>query len=321
LLGKAPEVAPTGAVPTTEEERVSGAFLLATVFKVVENNPDHRLVVVGHCDTTGKQDYNQDLSVQRAQCVQSLLEGKPNDFQKIAAKTARTLDVQRLLQYYARACIWGCNPGPLDDTSGPSTEAAVRSFRAGYKQSFVKDIGKSSKTDNQFWGAVFDLYQREIASVLGVSLADLSSLQGQLKFMNAGVPAMGCGELFPMEAVGVDNYFSRRNRRFEVLFAREAALGNLPELTSTASHDFYAAAQKQSGHLRPIMRGSDPLAELLEDRDTLVTDQELIDVQPGDELVTSSDCGQSDGSDWGFLDLFAAHHPGVGGVGEPRSRA
>jgi hypothetical protein len=62
--------------PHDGPQRVAGVSNLAAVFEFENANPDHRLLLAGHSDTTGEDDFNFTLSDERARNVLALLLGE-----------------------------------------------------------------------------------------------------------------------------------------------------------------------------------------------------------------------------------------------------
>lgn len=65
--------------------------------KMIQNTPDVKLLIVGHCDAVGKEDYNYNLGKARADGVRSLLVryGLKEDQMKIASLGAKQATVSK----------------------------------------------------------------------------------------------------------------------------------------------------------------------------------------------------------------------------------
>jgi outer membrane protein OmpA-like peptidoglycan-associated protein len=96
--------------------------------------PDARLVVFGHTDKKGSDDYNKGLSDRRAKAVLALLTNDRDLFDAIATKESWGTG-----HYQAMLRGIGCNPGEIDGQGGPLTEAAVRAFQREYNANVFND--------------------------------------------------------------------------------------------------------------------------------------------------------------------------------------
>ena len=63
----------TDASTQQQQDQVSGLAALALCFKQFEFDPNKRLLIAGHTDTSGQAQMNFELSAQRAQNIQFLL--------------------------------------------------------------------------------------------------------------------------------------------------------------------------------------------------------------------------------------------------------
>jgi outer membrane protein OmpA-like peptidoglycan-associated protein len=68
-------VMPSDITFDTASDTIRGQFrpILVDVSSVLEANPSTTIDVIGHADSRGREDYNQDLSLRRAMAVSSLL--------------------------------------------------------------------------------------------------------------------------------------------------------------------------------------------------------------------------------------------------------
>lgn len=87
--------------------------------------------VFGHCDESGGDEENKDLSERRAEVFTSILVGDVDRF--IAAAEAEKWGLQER-QTILR--VLQCDPGPIDGEDGPLTQAAIRDFQADYVHGF-----------------------------------------------------------------------------------------------------------------------------------------------------------------------------------------
>jgi hypothetical protein len=239
-----PEGQSPGADPTEPDgTRPTTLDLLAASLRYAQQHPDRKLLITGHTDTSGGDEYNQNLSEFRAAAVHAVLtngSGSREDFGDIAhgphlqgkEKKQQVLydDRVQVLNWVAATFGWSCA------TSGEYGDylRAVKSFQSTYN-----DKGNDGAplerldVDGDFgpasWRAVFDCYQMRLAETLGIEADELRSLQDEVggRFV-AHAPVAGCGENKPKEMAGVDNYRSQTNRRVEVLFFEPGHEPKLP---------------------------------------------------------------------------------------------
>lgn len=210
------------------QKRINGLDVLLATFRHLQESKQ-ALVVAGHADTTGSNEYNKKLSKMRAESVVHLLEGQ--DQNRIAwqnrfgsktengCNTKTERDIQVILKWAATdpAIGWSCNPGPVDGIVGSKTTAAIKQFQIAYNTDFNKNISEDGISGKQTWGAVFDLYQREISNRLVTDNTSVENYRKNLRW-KIDEKVVGCGEQFPIDAVEKDNYKSKSNRRVEILF-------------------------------------------------------------------------------------------------------
>jgi peptidoglycan hydrolase-like protein with peptidoglycan-binding domain len=124
-------------------------------------------------------------------------------------------DVQTILAFIDLRFAYGCDPGVIDGLWGPRSREALRAFRRRFKDE-GGDVPLSGPLSDKDWGAFFDMYDRGLARMLAVEVADLSSKRGALQFLDP--PTLACGEAWPVDARNRDNVRSASNRRVEILF-------------------------------------------------------------------------------------------------------
>ena len=82
----------------------------------------------------------------------------------------------------------------------------------------LQDIKDSLKTGPKIgegaWAAIFEIYQAELQLAVG----DIKGTRENLQWVDENNKAVGCGETWPLENRGQDNYRSQTNRRVEILF-------------------------------------------------------------------------------------------------------
>lgn len=195
-----------------DQKKISGIAVIATVYKYVRKNPNKIIIITGHTDTSGKEQYNFWLSRLRAANVYYLIDNNRDMWVNICDLKHKIEDYQQILKHYATIWGWDCNPGEIDNIRGPETEKAVRQFQDRYNQEFGKNISVDGIVGKETWGAFYDCYRKELASM--VKLPPEEELI--LKFRDP--PGYPCGESYPIEKKEKDNYKSQTNRRVEVLF-------------------------------------------------------------------------------------------------------
>lgn len=114
-----------------------------------------------------------------------------------------------------------CDPGEVDDdeTTGAT---AVKAFQTAYNENY-KLLGGSGTiavdgdVGTQTWGAIYDLYQYNLAQELGETFEGLAELRARVHLLPTSKPYVGFGESAPVEAYQ-DDSDAQSNRRVEVLF-------------------------------------------------------------------------------------------------------
>ena len=227
-----------GGGADAEQLSVTGLKALALVYKQFEFDPDNKIVISGHTDTSGTFDFNSKLSDERAKNILYLLIGTKEEWAKICYGRHKIEDYQQIMKHFEKKLACGCDPGKVDDAWGDKTKTATLNF---FKKTVPgKAVGLFAQVENdskkrwpeEAWHPVYDLYSQEMAEVLEISLADLeTSRKTSVKFIDDKKPFVGCGESFPIDAKEKSNYRSQKNRRVEILFFDK---DEIPELTCPA---------------------------------------------------------------------------------------
>ncbi len=124
-----------------------------------------------------------------------------------------------------------CDPGEIDDDETTAV-AAVKGFQTAYNENY-KLLGGSGQitvdgeVGKQTWGAIYDLYQYNLAQELGETFDGLKELQGLVQLLPTSKPYVGFGESAPADGTYENDAEEQPNRRVEVLFF---AYGHEPEV-------------------------------------------------------------------------------------------
>jgi outer membrane protein OmpA-like peptidoglycan-associated protein len=211
---------PRGLVGASDPDRtkVTGLEALAAAMSHAVLHPDRKIVLTGHADTSGADAGNLVLSGLRAKNVFAVLTGGRKEWVDTADARHKVEDYQAILKWAARQRGWPTDPGEVDGKDGPATREALENLQRNYNLEFKKEIDVDGKIGPETWGAVFDLYQEDLARLLVADAAKMDSIRSGLVFVDAGRKHVGCGENFPIELKDRDNFKSQANRRVEILF-------------------------------------------------------------------------------------------------------
>jgi predicted TIM-barrel fold metal-dependent hydrolase len=234
-------VKPSSNTPNPSQGVLSGIKALAYVFKYAADHQENNIVIAGHTDTTGGHADNYKLSGLRAQNVRYLLLGYEDPLKKplepeggswanVCEKQHTLEDFQQILKHVAQINKWQCDPGAIDNSWGPKTEAACKAFFAqifpesvaGATLQTVKNDGKK-KWPLAVWKEVYKCYKAGLCSALvelGINPDRLPEMRQSLAGKMAGlqVPYVACGMSFPIDQSDRKQYSSKANRRVEIVF-------------------------------------------------------------------------------------------------------
>lgn len=215
-----------------EQIKVSGIKALALVFKQFEFDPEVKMVVSGHTDTSGTAEFNFKLSKERALNILYLIykeeeEDSRKKWAEVCYNRQKVEDYQQILTYFEKKLSCGCDPQGIDDTWGDDTKKATENFliKMGLGNVKVKTAIYEIESDQKkrwpvsIWELVYDLYSKELCEVLEISDAELESRRKtSVKFVDDEKKIVACGESFPIDQKEKSNYRSQKNRRVELLF-------------------------------------------------------------------------------------------------------
>jgi len=254
---------PEGTAPAGDASApLTSVGALAVALRFNADRPGHRLLVAGHTDSVGSDASNDKLSAQRGELVHAVLMGGSagrDKFVDLAMETGTVSDWKQVLKWSAAAFpsvdplapsdseepppeasgedgelgtgFGDADPGVVDDNAA-SAAPAVKAFQQAYSDNF-KLLGGSAaiavdgEVGKETWGAIYDLYQYNIAQELGEDLDGANKLRELITFLPGVDPFIGFGESAPVDGIAADNVESQVNRRVEVLFF---AKGQEPDL-------------------------------------------------------------------------------------------
>ena len=320
-----------------EQDRVAGLGILAVTYRFLALNPAYQLLIAGHTDTSGEVDYNFYLSDLRARNVMHLLLGKRADWVDICQERSKVEDRQRILKHINRTLGWDVDPGEIDNQDGEQTQSALTRFQQRYNQEFSQSIAVDGLIGAQTWGAVFDVYMKELASMLGTTADELAQHRSQVRFLRDDNRYIACGEKLPIDAPERDNYRSQENRRVEMLFFRPPYLPDLSCHKGTNPYCMKSCDRGECGvyvpgvwdyiFLEPEMLEPVPPPGSYQDHfEILETEADLTEVADGPDAEYAIELelhevpsGDDPETAWAFLEPFAETDPGVpdgqGGTG------
>lgn len=210
---------------SSDQETMSGLSALGLVYKQFEFDPNKRMIIAGHTDTSGQPKGNFDLSEERAKNILYLLTGEKDNWAEICANRHKVEDYQQIMKFFAEKNGIDCDPDKIDNKWGDKTEKATKGFLEKTLPDDAKSLLKDIKADSKkkwpeaVWKAVYDLYIQHICKVLGLKGEEqLKEKRSSLKFVNDSMPFVPCGESFPIDSKEKKNYRSQENRRVEILF-------------------------------------------------------------------------------------------------------
>jgi outer membrane protein OmpA-like peptidoglycan-associated protein len=168
-----------------------------------DEHPKSNLLIVGHTDTSGKDDHNLKLSLERANAVAAFLTDDVDawathfqDDEDRVSTTWATKEIQLMLSALPEGETPYLSSDVVDGIDGPETTAAVRRFQE------VKGL----KVD----GIAGPVTRKALTG-------DYMALDGTSLPERIEITTHGCGESFPVDQTG-DNVHDDDNRRVEMFF-------------------------------------------------------------------------------------------------------
>jgi hypothetical protein len=273
------------------QDRITGLSVLAAVYLHAQEHGRERLLIAGHADTSGGDDYNLKLSQERADNVLFALANDKEGWAQNSDKHHRVEDTQAILKWIDARFAFGCDPGAVDNQDGPKTQNALKAFQKRYNADFGKSIDVDGKAGLDTWRAFFDLYHKGLLEILETDEAGLAKLIGGITFLDGNRKTVGCGENHPIEAAGKDGFRSATNRRVELLFFDpQDALPKLdchpaagkcdPKLCQIYGKGLFDFKHIPCGGVTPGFSGSFAAAEDVQPGDSEAPPQETGDVTP-----------------------------------------
>jgi hypothetical protein len=299
--------------------RKEGVPMLVEILRYVDAHPNRRLLLAGHTDTVGDAAYNEKLSGLRAASVVALLEGDRDGFIQAVKNNHSAKDDAVMLRYAARTRGWACD---VPEGKAPTIEMIdqIKGFQRQYNQDFGGKLAVDGDVGPKTLGAYFDVFEDDLATQAGGPSA-LASLRKKIAYADAKHKTLACGERYPIEGAGSDNFQSQTNRRVEVLLFDPA---DLPDLSAADAAD---RIYKKKLHLmRPLSLTGGPLGERVakdQQRDFKVAEADAPPAGVGEpaETLTTEMALRPDARDpddaWSFLEPLDESRTAVAKAGDP----
>ena len=202
---------------TDKQENICGISVIKAILNRAYKYKEQKVLIAGHTDRSGPDDYNFKLSKMRADSLLFLILNSRDDWVAIVNDKNVEKDIQHLLKWAAQFKSWNCDPGKVDGVIGQNTKKAIKNFQ---KAADLVDDGIFGK---KTWGRVFDLYQEKLTSIMEGTQDEKDALSNRNTINWAyDIKSVGCGELWPKTS----EMKSQTDRRVEVLFFEE---NELPE--------------------------------------------------------------------------------------------
>jgi hypothetical protein len=212
-----PDHDPADAADPKSGNDLTALSVIRAGYLYAKENPNKKVVCLGHTDRSGKDAYNIELSRMRAQCVWAVMMGKQDDWTALCLKKHVVRDYQLILKWIANVRYWlECDPGKITGTHNDKTSRALRAFKKHYNKAYGGSLKDTGVVDKATWDAFFRMYMVGLAGIMQVDEGGLDPYRQSFSWMS---PAWdGCGSSHPKTADTVGNYRSPEDRRVEVLF-------------------------------------------------------------------------------------------------------
>ncbi|HEV2359516.1 MAG TPA: peptidoglycan-binding protein [bacterium] len=179
-------------------------------------HPDRKLLIVGHTDLVGSDDYNQSLSERRGRAVFAALTfgrdqaGAVAEWNVLRRRATGALpsvsDTWGTREYQYMLQDLGYYSGAIDEQHGPETDVAVRSFQQD------QSLPVTGLVDDVTWSALIQAYLGQEP----LSVPESQFFRNAANGCDGGIVKwLGCGEKDPVKNTQ-DAW--RPNRRCEMLF-------------------------------------------------------------------------------------------------------
>jgi outer membrane protein OmpA-like peptidoglycan-associated protein len=205
--------------------------VLRRVAQYAQDHPDRKLVIVGHTDESGSDQYNQSLSERRSRGAYAYLTfgRSPADADAAMAewdelRKTRTVGVIRTIndtwgvrQYQSMLQDLGFYTGPIGDAHTPATDQAVRDFQA------ANGLDVDGIMGNQSWPVLIRAYMAQ-DSLAVPEVQFIPNARAANGCDQGVVQWLGCGEKMPVDSTprgGCGDPAWRPNRRTDLLFVND----------------------------------------------------------------------------------------------------
>ncbi len=227
---------PGETAPSADGESRPGLDVIRACLQYAKTRTGKTILVAGHTDTSGSDEYNVTLSRLRAEAVHGMLAGDRQQFAHAcfgphltaeqrypdggSGKKKGVLwdDYQDILNWAQTTFVWPCGY----PTGNPTLWNATVKFQKSYNLSDLRGsnpkIGENGTFNEETWGAVYDCYCRDLMTKLGTDEQGLETAREQVVYFDSAQHLVACGESKPIDEVGRNNYRSQTNRRVEVMF-------------------------------------------------------------------------------------------------------
>lgn len=168
-----------------------------------DQHPKANLLIVGHTDTSARDEHNSKLSLERADSIAAYLTDDAGAWEKFfradAARTSSTWgmrEIQLMLSALPEGQTPFLPPGGVDGRDGPETKGALRKFQQS----------KGLNPDGNHGGGTRRALIEDYMALDGTTLPD-----------GVEITTHGCGEIFPV-AETEDGQHSDEDRRVDAFF-------------------------------------------------------------------------------------------------------